>query len=61
MVMMNVLEDMSTQAMGLYWRRRYAQVTIVVSGQTFVQGFASGNGFNGLIDTLKQQLHVDVN
>eukprot|EP00973_Karenia_brevis_P048644 6753104-Karenia_brevis.AAC.1 len=47
--------------MGLHWRKRYAHLKIAVSGQTFVQGFASGNGFNCLLDTLKQQLNVEVN
>ena len=45
--------------MQVYWWREYDDVRFVFNEQHFKMGKASGHEYNCLIDTLRQQLHLD--
>ena len=45
--------------MQVYWWREYHDVRFVINEQHFKMGKASGHECNCLIDTLRQQLHLD--
>eukprot|EP00973_Karenia_brevis_P012836 1743268-Karenia_brevis.AAC.1 len=49
---------MAMQSLPINWWRAYRQLEICVYGKMYTQGYASGDGYNCLIDTLHQKLNI---
>eukprot|EP00973_Karenia_brevis_P059475 8281461-Karenia_brevis.AAC.1 len=49
---------MAMQSLPGNWWLAYGQVEISVNGEMYTQGYASGDEYNCLIDTLRQKLNI---
>eukprot|EP00973_Karenia_brevis_P030707 4233384-Karenia_brevis.AAC.1 len=51
-------QQMAMQFLPSNWWRAYRQVEISVNGKIYIQGYASGDAYTCLVDTLRQKLNI---